>query len=97
MEYAKAYLPSMTRNDNYQYRDQKARPNAVPQNQGQAHYCQDNQNTPVTVHAMLPDPDVHVQVNDDYLPSYIDYNNLDELEQVQDPMLLCSCWLHIPR
>ena len=41
---------------------------------------------PVTVHAMHPEPDVHVQVNDDYLPPYVDYNNPDELEQ-GDPEL----------
>ena len=47
---------------------------------------QDNQNVPVTVHAMRPEPDVHVQVNDDYLPPYVDYDNPDELEQ-GDPEL----------
>ena len=31
--------------------------------------------------ALCPDLDVHVQVNDDYLPPYIDYDNPDELEQ----------------
>ena len=41
---------------------------------------------PVTVHAMHPEPEVHVQVNDDYLPSYVDYDNPDELEQ-GDPEL----------
>ena len=41
---------------------------------------------PVTVHALRRDPDVHVQVNDDYLPPYIDYDNPDELEQ-GDPEL----------
>ena len=41
---------------------------------------------PVTVHAMCPEPEVHVQVNDDYLPPYINYDNPDELEQ-GDPEL----------
>ena len=36
---------------------------------------------PVTVHTMCPEPDVHVQVNNDYLLPYIDYDNPDELEQ----------------
>ena len=58
----------------------------APQNQGPNHYCQDNQNAPVTVHAMHPEPEVYVQVNNDYLPPYIDYDNPDELEQ-GDPKL----------
>ena len=85
-EYAKAYPPSTTRNDNYRDQDQNNRSNAAPQNQGQNHYCQDNQNAPVTVHAMRPEPDVHIQVNNDYLPPYVDYDNPDKLEQ-GDPEL----------
>ena len=38
------------------------------------------------MHAMRPDPDVHIQVNDDYLPPYVDYDNPVELEQ-GDPEL----------
>ena len=53
----------------------------VPQNQAPNRYHQDNQNAPVTVHTMHPEPEVHMQVNDDYLPPYVDYNNPDELEQ----------------
>ena len=49
-------------------------------------YHQDNQNVPVTMHAMCPEPEVHVQVNDDYLPPYVDYDNPDKLEQ-GDPEL----------
>ena len=85
-EYAKAYPPSTTRNDNYRDQDQNTQSNAAPQNQDQNHYHQDNQNMPVTMHAMRPEPDVHIQVNDDYLPPYIDYDNPDELEQ-GDPEL----------
>ena len=86
-EYAKAYLPSTTRNDNYCNRDhQNTRSGMVPQTQGQNHYCQDNRNAPVTVQAMHLDPDMHIQVNDDYLPSYVDYDNPDELDQ-GDPEL----------
>ena len=70
MEYAKAYPPSTTRNDNYRDRDQNTQSNVVPQNQGQNCYHQDNRNVPVTGHAMHPEPDVHIQVNDDYLPPY---------------------------
>ena len=81
MEYAKAYPPSTTRNDNYRNRDQNNRSNVVPQNQGQNRYRQDNRNMPVTVHAMHPQPEVHIQVNDDYLPPYVDYDNPDKLEQ----------------
>ena len=76
----------MTRNDNYRDRDQNTQSNAAPQNQGQSHYRQDNWNVPVTVHALHPDPDVHVQVNNDYLPPYVYYDNPDELEQ-GDPEL----------
>ena len=76
----------MTRNDNYRDRDQNTRSNTVPKNQGQGHYCQDNRNAPVTMHALHPEPDVHMQVNDNYLPPYIDYDNPDELEQ-GDPEL----------
>ena len=85
-EYAKAYPPSTTRNDNYRDRDQNNQSNAAPQNQGQNHYHQDNPNVPVTMHAMCPEPDVHIQVNDDYLPPYVDYDNPDGLEQ-GDPEL----------
>ena len=56
------------------------------QNQGQSRYHQDNWNTLVTVHSLCPEPDVHMQVNDDYLPPYINYDNPDELEQ-GDPEL----------
>ena len=42
---------------------------------------------PVTVHTLHPDSDVHIQVNDDYLPPYVDYNNPDKLEQ-GDPELI---------
>ena len=75
-EYAKAYAPSMTRNDNYRDRDQNTQSNMVPQNQGQGHYHQDNWNAPVTVHTLHPEPDVHMQVNDNFLPPYINYDNL---------------------
>ena len=84
-EYAKAYPPSTTRND-YHDRDQNNQSNAVPQNQGSSHYHQDNWNVLVTVHTMHPEPEVHMQVNDDYLPPYVDYDNPDELEQ-GDPEL----------
>ena len=86
VEYAKVYLPSPTRNDNYRDQDQNNQSNVVPQNQGQNRYHQDNRNMPVTMHAMHPEPDVHVQVNDDYLPPYVDYDNPDEVEQ-GDPEL----------
>ena len=43
---------------------------------------------PVTMHAMRPEREVHVQVNDDYLPPYIDYNNPDELEQGDSELTL---------
>ena len=79
-EYAKAYPPSTTRNDYHDW-DQNNQSNAAPQNQGSNRYRQDNQNAPVTVHAMHPEPEVHVQVNDDYLPPCVDYDNPDELEQ----------------
>ena len=59
-EYAKAYPPSTTRNDNYRDQDQNTRSNVAPQNQGQNRYRQDNRNVPVTMHAMHPKPDVHV-------------------------------------
>ena len=81
-EYAKAYPPSTTRNDNYRDGDhQNTRSGTVPQNQRQNHYRQDKRNAPVTVQAMHPNPDVHIQVNDDYLPSYVNYKNPDELDQ----------------
>ena len=86
VEYAQAYPPSTTRNDNYHDQDQNTRLNAVPQNQGQNRYHQDNRNVPVTVYTMYPEPDVHVQVNDNYLPPYVNYDNPDELEQ-GDPEL----------
>ena len=76
----------MTRNDNYRDRDQNTQSNVVPQNQGQSRYRQDNQNMPVTMHALRPEPDVHMQVNNDYLPPYVDYDHPDELEQ-GDPEL----------
>ena len=41
---------------------------------------------PVTVHTMCPEQEVHVQVNNDYLPPYVNYDNPDELEQ-GDPEL----------
>ena len=47
VEYAKAYLPSMSKKNNY--RD---------------HY-----------------QNMHIQVNDNYLPLYVDYNNPDSLDQ----------------
>ena len=60
--------------------------NVTSQNQGQRHYCQDNRNTPVPVQAMCPDPDMHIQVSDDYLLPYLNYNNPDDLDQ-GDPEL----------
>ena len=36
---------------------------------------------------MCPDTDVHIQVSNDYLPSYIDYDNPEELDQ-GDPELM---------
>ena len=38
------------------------------------------------VQAMHPDPDLHIQVNDDYLLPYVNYNNPDDLDQ-GDPEL----------
>ena len=60
-EYAKTYPPSTTRKDTYRDQDQNTRLNTAPQNQGQSCYRQDNQNIPVTVHALCPEPDVHMQ------------------------------------
>ena len=61
--------------------------NAVPQNQGSNRYCQDNWNVPVTVHTMCPEPEVHMQVNNDYLPPHVNYDNPDGLQQ-GDPELI---------
>ena len=33
------------------------------------------------IQAVHTDPDMHIQVNDDYLPLYIDYDNPDHLDQ----------------
>ena len=41
----------------------------------------------VTMHALRPDPDVHMQVND-YLPPYVNYDNPDELEQEDQELTL---------
>ena len=92
-EYAKAYPPSTARNNNNNYHDHHQNIHTCPshtlphnQNQDRNRYCQDNRNLTITIQAVHADPDVHVQVNDDYLPPYVNYDNPDYLDQ-GDPEL----------
>ena len=91
-EYSKVYLPLTARtNNNYCNHHQNTHTcpsHTLPQNQNQDrnHYCQDNRNLMIPIQAIHADPDVHIQVNNDYLPPYIDYDNPNYLDQL-DPEL----------
>ena len=90
VEYAKAYPLSTARNNNNNYHDHHQNVHACPshtlpqnqgQNQNQNHYCQDDRNLPASIQSVHAEPDVHIQVNDDYLPPYIDYDNPNHFNQ----------------
>ena len=77
MEYAKAYPPSTSKPP---YRTNNTDPHQWRldnNHQDQACYHQqDNNNSPnVTIHAAQVEPAMEIQAEEDYIPSYIDYDN----------------------
>ena len=81
-EDAKVYLPSTTRNNNKNYCNHHQNIHTLhfhtlPHNMNQDRNCYHQDDSPTlpipVVHA---DPDVHIQVNNDYLSPYVNYYNL---------------------